>query len=490
MNTILLNPKLLWDYFLSLSQIPRPSGGEQRAIEWLIGVAEEHNLDYRLDQTGNLRISAPATSGYETRPLITMQAHVDMVCEKRGDSDHNFESDPIECYIDEGWLRARGTTLGADCGIGVAAALAALTDPDLAHPPLDALFTLDEERGLSGAFGLGEGMIRGGYLLNLDSEDEGEIFIGCAGGIDTIADFSYSREVAKGDDEAKFLKIEFSGALGGHSGDDINKGRANSLKILARMVAEAIQMGGRLVDIKAGNLRNAIPREGWAVISHSQSKESYNDLLTSLEQLKEGLLRALEGSEPNAYINIEAISKEELRATDPLDESTQNRVIGALSHLINGVIEMSKSIEGLVETSSNLASIRLREESIRVVTSQRSSSLEGRDSAKMQVSEIFSNAGAKVSHSDGYPGWSPNPDSPLLQVAQSSHARLFGSEAKVRAIHAGLECGLFLERNPNLDMISFGPTMRGVHSPDERLDIASTERFYLLLSEILKSIES
>lgn len=456
-----LDPNLVWGYFNSLTCIPRPSGEEERAVEWLIEVAKRCGLAWRRDTTGNICITSPATSGHEDRPLVTLQAHLDMVCEKRSDSAHDFMSDPIETYIEDGWLRARGTTLGADCGIGVAAALAALTDPKLKHGVLEALFTLDEERGLTGAFGLGEGMIGGDILLNLDSEDEGEIFIGCAGGIDTIAQFEYHRdEPIEG---ARLYRIEVGGLLGGHSGDDINKGRGNAVKLLSQVVTSS---SGRIVDIKVGNLRNAIPREGYA------------DILVVGE-----LDYRFESENPEAWIKVTDLGESDLQ---PINIESQRDLLEALNSVKSGVVAMSQSIEGLVETSTNLASVTLHEEYIEVVTSQRSSTIERRTEVQKMVAESLSKA--TVSHSDGYPGWSPNVNSRLLSVAQSCHKDLFGVEARVRAIHAGLECGLFLEQNPNLDMISFGPTMRDVHSPDERLEIASVGRFYQLLGRVIESI--
>lgn len=458
-----LEPSLVWGYFDSLTRIPRPSGYEERAVEWLIEVAKESGLGWRRDETGNLCITSPATEGRESHPTVTLQAHIDMVCEKRSDLEHDFMSDPIETYIEDGWLRARGTTLGADCGIGVAAALAALTDPDLAHGRLEALFTLDEERGLTGAFGLGEGMIGGDILLNLDSEDEGEIFIGCAGGIDSVAHFEYHRDPSI--EGAKLYRVEVGGLLGGHSGCDINAGRGNAVKLLASVV-ESIT--GRIVDLKVGNLRNAIPREG------------YVDLLVEGE-----LTMTMASENREAWIKVTDLGVSDLT---PINIEAQRSLLRALRSVPSGVVAMSESIEGLVETSTNLASVTLCDGYVEVVTSQRSSVAEGRDEIQRRVAECFAKEGATVIHSDGYPGWSPNVDSEVLAVAQRCHMELFGVEAEVKAIHAGLECGLFLELNPNLDMISFGPTMCDVHSPDERLEIASVGRFYQLLRRIIESI--
>ncbi len=484
MNLNQLKPSLVWRYFEILTTIPRPSGREERVAKWLIEFAEERSLKWRQDETGNVMISAPATSGREQSPVVTLQAHMDMVCEKRGTSKHNFESDPLEVYIEDGWVRARDTTLGADCGIGVAAALAALSDPELEHGALEALFTVDEERGLTGAFGLGEGMIGGDMLINLDSEQEGEIFIGCAGGVDTTALFSYKSESVASDCE--IFRLSVGGLLGGHSGDDINKGRANAVKTLARLLFEgALIYGVRLVSMDCGNLKNAIPREGWADLAIEPSS------VEGFKALFEGYCKTIANEcqmyDPAARLTLERV--ERVGDVEVIDMITQFSLLGALVSLPNGVMAMSESMQGLVESSSNLAAVKfVGENKIKVITSQRSSQTEGREKVKNQIHNALASAGAEVYHSNGYPGWNPNPNSKLLAVAQSSYRELFGEEAKVRAIHAGLECGLFLERNPNLDMISFGPTMTGVHSPDERLEVSSVERFWAHLSHILSHI--
>ncbi len=480
-----LKPSLLWQYFDQLTAIPRPSGGEQRVMEWLKKVATEHSLEYLEDVTGNLLIRAAATAGRENSPVVTMQAHVDMVCEKRGTSSHNFETDPIKTFItDDGWLKAQDTTLGADCGIGVAAALAALTDPELEHGAIEALFTVDEERGLTGAFGLGEGMINGDYLLNLDSEDEGEIFIGCAGGVDTTAYFGYKSESVS--TEMVQMRISVGGLQGGHSGDDINKGRGNAVKILSRVLFEAsLLYGVRLIRMDCGNLKNAIPREGYADIALEVTHK------VGFTALFEGY-RLTIGNECMLYDKGVELKLEEIPSQEcsSIDMGAQFSLLGALVALPNGVMEVSKKMAGLVETSSNLAAVKFVEDNkIRVVTSQRSSEIEGREKVRQQIASAFTSAGAEVTHSNGYPGWSPNPDSEILRIASESYQSLFGVEPKVRAIHAGLECGLFLESYPDLDMISFGPTMMGVHSPDERLEVASVEKFWSHLSDIISRVK-
>ncbi|MFI3247556.1 MAG: aminoacyl-histidine dipeptidase [Rikenellaceae bacterium] len=482
MDITQLQPQLLWRYFDIITSIPRPSGSEEAIIGWLIEQANDHNLAYKRDSAGNLLIEAPATNGLENSSRITMQAHVDMVCEKSASTTHDFMKDPIETYIEDGWIKARGTTLGADCGIGVAAALAALTDPELEHGPLEALFSVDEERGLSGAFGLGEEMINGKYLLNLDSEDEGEIFIGCAGGIDTTAHFEIEREELP--EGMRYLKVSIGGLQGGHSGDDINKGRANAVKILSRLLFEAsLTIGARIIDMECGNLRNAIPREGWATIAIEKcAKSSFEALFLGYNTTIKNEFQLLD---PGVELTLETIDHAPQRALSFSDTFT---ILGSLVALPNGVMEMSQVMEGLVDSSSNLAAVHTHSDHVVVLTSQRSSTIEGRERVKNQVATSFTAAKATINHSTGYPGWSPNPDSELLKKAIASYKELFGEEPKVRAIHAGLECGLFLESYPNLDMISFGPTMRGVHSPDERLEIASVERFWSYLVAIIKSI--
>ncbi len=477
-----LKPQLLWQYFDIITSIPRPSGSEEQITKWLCGVAEQHGLKYKLDGVGNLLIIAPATAGREGHKRVTMQAHLDMVCEKRGDSTHDFTKDPIETYIEDGWVKAHGTTLGADCGIGVAAALAALTDPDLEHGELEALFTVDEERGLTGAFGLGEGMIGGDYLLNLDSEDEGEIFIGCAGGVDTTARFEITRESLPQD--MKFYEVSVGGLQGGHSGDDINKGRGNSIKIISRLLFEAsLTLGIRVISMECGNLRNAIPREGSAIVAADQMGAAGFEAL--FEGYKSTLANEFQLLDPSLEISLKLIDPV---ADEAWSFSDAFSILGSFVVLPNGVMEMSKVMEGLVESSSNLAAVHTHADHVIALTSQRSATIEGREKVKGQVVSSFVSAKASVTHSTGYPGWSPNPDSGLLKIAQSCYTTLFGEEPKVRAIHAGLECGLFLERYPTLDMISFGPTMRGVHSPDERLEVASVERFWRYLVAVLMAV--
>lgn len=478
-----LEPKLIWELFDDITRVPRPSKKEEKAIAFLVDFAREHNLDYRKDAIGNVVICKPATAGYEDRPTVVLQSHMDMVCEKNSDVDFDFENDAIRTYIDNGWVKADGTTLGADCGIGMAAALAVLVDETIEHGTIEALFTVDEETGLTGAFELGEGMLNGKYLINLDSEDEGEIFIGCAGGIDTVATFRYLQEEAP--KNYAFFRVDVSDLLGGHSGDDIDKGRANSNKIVARLLWEAMRSYEmRLSYFCGGNLRNAIPREAYAVFGVPMHLK--NDFVKSYRMFAEDVRAEYKLTEPNFKITLNEISE----VGTVIDEQTQTALVDALVGVPNGVISMSAAVAGLVETSTNLASVKFEGEDEIVVTSSQRSSVESAKTYVMQsVESVFAMAGAEVVHSDGYPGWTPDPDSQLLETTVESYRRLFGTEPKVRAIHAGLECGLFLEKYPDLEMVSFGPTLRGVHSPDERIEIGTVQKFWDLLLDVLVHVK-
>ena len=478
-----LDPKLVWEQFDDITRVPRPSKKECKIIEFLVNFAEKHGFDYRKDDIGNVVIYKGATAGFESRPTVVLQSHMDMVCEKNSDVEFDFENDAIRTKIDGEWVKAEGTTLGADCGIGMAAALAVLLDENLQHGAIEALFTVDEETGLTGAFELGEGMLKGKYLINLDSEDEGEIFIGCAGGIDTVATFHYRNEDApKG---YTWFRVDVSDLLGGHSGDDIDKGRANSNKIVARLLWDAMQSYEmRLSYFCGGNLRNAIPREAYAIFGvPTRLKEEF---VKRYRMFAEDVRSEFQFTEPNFKITLNDMPD----VPTVLDEATQVALVNALVGVPNGVLAMSFAVQGLVETSTNLASVKFEGEDAIVVTSSQRSSVESAKTYAMQtVESVFTLAGADVAHSDGYPGWAPNPDSNLLAVTVESYKRLFGVEPKVRAIHAGLECGLFLEKYPELEMVSFGPTLRGVHSPDERLEIATVRKFWDLLADVLIHIE-
>ena len=477
-----LQPKAVWEQFDAITRIPRPSKKEAQIIDFLINFAQVNSLEWQRDDIGNVVIRKAATAGYEDYPTVILQSHMDMVCEKNSDVTFDFDRDPIRTIVDGDWVRAEGTTLGADCGIGMAAAMALLLDEEAEHGPLEALFTVDEETGLTGAFNLGEGMLTGKYLLNLDSEDEGEIFIGCAGGIDTLATYSVAYESAP--KNYTFDRIDVSDLKGGHSGDDINKGRANSNKIVARMLLIAQdEYEGRMSYFDGGNLRNAITREAYAIVGVPlRLKDSFEACVARfIAEVKD----EFSITEPDMRITLSDMPMME----DVLDMASQCNLLGALVGVPNGVIAMSAAIEGLVETSTNLASVKFTDkDTVIVTTSQRSSVESAKTYAKQAVESVFLLSGAEVEHSDGYPGWAPDPNSHLLKCTVECYERLFGKEPKVKAVHAGLECGLFLEKYPHLEMISFGPTLRGVHSPDERLEIATVDKFWRHLKEIVKSL--
>ena len=479
-----LEPKLIWEQFDDITRVPRPSKREEKIIEWLVAFAQKHNIEYQKDDTGNVVMRMPATAGYENRPAIILQSHMDMVCEKNSDVEFDFDNDPIRTRIDGEWVRAEGTTLGADCGIGMAAALAVLLDTSLERPAIEALFTVDEETGLTGAFGLGEGMLTGKYLVNLDSEDEGEIFIGCAGGIDTVARMDYDKEAAP--EGYAFVRLEVGDLLGGHSGDDIDKGRANSNKLLARFLYNACDTFQiALARMDGGNLRNAIPREAYAIVG--VPTESKADFVERYMEFGEMMKEEFRHTEPRMRFST-------ADAETPAEVMTNDDMCALLITIVglpNGVLAMSFAVPGLVETSSNLASVKFDDAAQQVVitTSQRSSVESAKLYAAQTIESVFYLAGCDVEHSDGYPGWSPNPDSKLLATTVECYRKLFATEPKVRAIHAGLECGLFLEKYPHLEMVSFGPTLRGVHSPDERLEIATVDKFWKLLVELMRSLD-
>ncbi len=480
MNNIeTLNPQLIWHYFNEVCKVPRPSRHEEKMIDFLLRFAEINNLESKKDEVGNIVLKKPGTKGYEKGNVIVLQSHMDMVCEKNDGVEHDFFNDPIIPVIDNGWVRAHDTTLGADCGIGIAATLAVLADKNLIHPPIEALFTVDEETGLTGAQALKAGFLEGKILLNLDSEDEGEIFIGCAGGIDTVATFNYKPEAVPANSVA--FKISVSGLLGGHSGDDIEKGRGNSIKILNRFIYQLIkECECRIAQFQGGNLRNAIPREASVVIVIPSDKKEH--LTIELNHFRVDMENELLKKEPKFKISLESTDIPE----SVIDPESQFKLINALYALPHGVHSMSFRMPGMVESSSNLASIKFKPESkIEIVTSQRSDQESGKQDIYQMVETVFSLIGATAVRGDGYCGWTPNPSSQALQISRTCYEELFGNKPVVRSIHAGLECGLFLEKFSDLDMISFGPTLRGVHSPDEKIEIASVEKFWKFLTELL-----
>ena len=476
-----LKPALVFHYFEEVCRVPRPSKKEEKIRAYLLEFARQHDLSVKVDEAGNVLMSKPATPGMEDRKAVILQSHMDMVCEKNKDTQHDFDTDPIETYVDGEWLRAKGTTLGADNGIGIATELAVLASDDIGHGPVQCLFTVDEETGLTGAFALKEGFMEGDILINLDSEDEGELFIGCAGGAGTTATFPCTMTAAP--EGYFFFRVAVKGLTGGHSGDDINKNRANANKLLNRYLTSLMRKYDlRLCDIDGGNLHNAIPREAYAVCAvPMKDKEAVRvDLNIYLAEIE----NEYAVTEPNLRMELES----ETPCLKVMDVEQMKRFLLSIYAVHNGVYAMSQDIAGLVETSSNLASIKQGEGCIKVVTSQRSSILSSRVDMSQMVGAAFELGGATVETGDGYPGWKPNPSSEILRVAVESYKRLFGTEPKVKAIHAGLECGLFLEKYPSLDMVSFGPTLRGVHSPDERMLIPTVDRFWRHLLDVLAHV--
>ena len=476
-----LEPKAVFEIFDEITKIPRPSKKEEKIRQYLLDFAAKHNLESKTDAVGNVVITKPATPGHENAPTVILQGHMDMVCESN-DKSFDFETQAIRTLVDGDWVKADGTTLGADNGIGVAAALAAVTDPKLEHGPLEVLVTVDEETGMTGAFGLGDGMVTGSILLNLDSEDDAEVFVGCAGGVDTLATFKYHRSVAPSD--FHYFKFDISGGLGGHSGGDIHLGHANANKLLARFIwGIAAKHEVSLCEIDGGNLRNAIPRAAHAVFGvHTSNKE---DVVVAFNIFKADIEAEYKDLETTLKLDLQSVERPEFS----VDAETTASVIRALYSAPHGVISMSRDLEGLVETSTNLASVKMHGDHEIVVTTSQRSSVESRKwDIAYQVEALFTLAGAKVEHGEGYPGWKPNMHSPIMKIASDAYEELYGIRPAIKAIHAGLECGLFKSTRPELDMVSFGPTLRGVHSPSEKMFIPAVERFWQQLRRILEKV--
>ncbi len=481
MSDMELKPACVFDCFAQVTRVPRPSKKEERMIEFLQEYGKKLGLETLTDECGNVLIRKPATPGMENRKTVILQSHMDMVCEKNRDVDFDFTKDAIQTVVDGEWLRAKGTTLGADDGIGVAMQMAVLAADDIEHGPIECVFTRDEETGLTGALEMKPGFMTGEMLLNLDSEDEGRIYVSCAGGVGTTAVFRFTPEQAP--EDYFFFELKINGLTGGHSGDDIDKKRANANKLLARFLYQSMKKYDlRLCDIQAGGLHNAIPREAAAVCAvPMKDKESvrvdWNIFAADVEE-------EYSVTEPNVRFHLESTEA----CGQVVDAATACRLITALQAVHNGVFAMCQDID-LVETSSNLASVRMQPDNrIVVVTSQRSSIMSARHNMSRTVQAAFELAGAEVTVGDGYPGWKMNPKSEILRIAVDTYKELFGKEPCVLGIHAGLECGLFSEKYPGMDMISFGPTLRGVHSPDERLLIPTVQTVWDHLLAILKNI--
>lgn len=472
----------MWEIFDEITKVPRPTHHLEKMEKFLVDWAKRHNIEVHTDAVGNVMMRVPATPGHENAPVIVLQGHQDMVAEKGAGSNHDFMNDPITTIVEDGWVHADNTTLGADNGMGCASAMACLIDPDLEHGPLEALLTVDEEQGLIGANGLQPGFITGDVLLNLDSEEMGQLVIGCAGGKVTICKVPYRREATPTDCEC--IKVRISGLKGGHSGMEIGLGRANANQQLARFLWEADRRWGiELVEIDGGGLANAIPRDAHAIVAIA--RDNVADFMAYAAEFSELLHSEFGATETKDFI-FDAERTE--RRPEMIESITAHRLIAAIFACPNGVQGMSAAIEGLIETSDNLASVKMKEEYIEVTIHQRSSVDSRRDEIADRVSALFGMIGASVEFDDAYVGWAPNPDSKVLHVAVESYEKLFGSKPRVEALHAGLECGLFLEKMPKLDMVSFGPTLKDIHSPSEKANIKSVEEFYTLLKEIITTL--
>lgn len=483
MNKNDLKPASVFGQFAKINSIPRPSKREEQMIQYLKGWGESHHLETIVDETGNVLIRKPATKGFEDRKTVILQSHMDMVCDKLVDVDFDFDKDAIQTYVDGEWLRAKGTTLGADDGIGCAIELAILEADDIEHGPLECVFTRDEETGLTGAEGMKPGFMTGDYLINLDSEDEGEIFVSCAGGRNTQAKFTFEREEAPAG--SFFLRGQLKGLCGGHSGDDINKKRANAIKILARFLFQTMNRyeGVRLAEFHSGKLHNAIPRDGQFVIAVPNAvKENVKADWNVFSSLVE--------DEYHVTDTQMVWTMESADAQPVIDEKVARNFVWAIQAVDNGVYAICQDPElnGMVETSSNIAAIHSSESEINILSSQRSNVMSNLDNMCATIVATFQLAGAEAKSSDGYPAWKMKAESHLRDTVVETYKELFGKDPVVRGIHAGLECGLFSERYPNLDMVSFGPTLRDVHTPDERLLIPTVQMVWNHLLEVLKRI--
>lgn len=472
-----LEPQIIWKNFAALNSVPRPSKKEEKVIAFIKKFGEDLNLETTVDEVGNVIIKKPATKGMEDRKAIILQSHLDMVCQKNNDVNFDFETQGIQMEVEGDWVKAKGTTLGADNGLGVASILSILESTDLTHPSLEALFTIDEETGMTGAIGLKPGQLHGKILLNLDTEEDDEIDIGCAGGIDVTASQNYDVQESTG----QIVKITVNGLQGGHSGMDIHKGFGNANVILGRLLFLGISdQNIQLISIDGGGLRNAIPREGNVVLSVRNSV----DFIASANNLKVDILEEFANVEKDLKINIENYSTSE----KAVSEEDSKKIIYALKSAFNGVYRMSPDVENLVETSNNVARVELKNGDLKILNLSRSSV----DSSKLAVAEqlksVFELAGMKVDFSGSYPGWKPKPGSEIVKLMEKIYEKDFGEKPQVVACHAGLECGIIGANYPEMEMVSFGPTIRGAHSPDERANVPSVQKFWGFLKEILANI--
>ena len=474
-----LQPNAVWNKFADLNAVPRPSKKEERVIAFMVDFGESLNLETFTDEVGNVIIRKPATSGLENRKVVTLQSHLDMVHQKNNDTVFDFDNQGIAMRVDGDWVRAKGTTLGADNGMGVAAIMALLESSSIEHPALEALFTIDEETGMTGAMGLKGGVLQGEILLNLDTEEDDEIDIGCAGGIDVTAIGSYTATNVP--EDYLTYKIEVKGLQGGHSGMDIHRGLGNANKIMNRLLYNAMndfEIG--LCELIGGSLRNAIPRESVAVIALKKKADFLIDFKTWVDTIK----AELKVTEPNLSITI----NEDEGSTSMMKQVDQHKLIASIYAAHNGVYAMSASISDLVETSNNVAKVVVKDGQIKIGCLTRSSVNSAKLDLANALKSAFSLAGYEVTFSGEYPGWNPNPDSAILKVLEAQYNTIFGTKPKVVACHAGLECGILGQNYPDMDMISYGPTIRGAHSPDERVSITSVQKFWKFTLEILKNI--
>ncbi len=476
-----LKPAPVWIYFEEICKIPRLSKNEASIRKYLLDFATIHGLESREDPAGNILITRPPTPGYEGRNTIVLQSHMDMVGEKNADHPHDWMNDPIIPEPGDQWISARGTTLGADDGIGIAAQLAILTDNELKAGKIECLFTVDEESGMTGAMNLQSGFFEGRTLLNLDSEDEGILYIGCAGGMDTVGTIHFKGIPVQ--DDLTGMEISVTGLRGGHSGDEIHKGYGNAVKIMNRILTDLTRRFDiSLSTFNGGNLRNAIPREAFAVIAVGDPLRK--EIIREIEHYQVILAKEFEGTEKSLSVTIKETGKPGFM----LGGNMQSLLLGAIDCCPHGVIEWSKDMEDLVETSTNLASISFTgDDLITIVTTQRSSVESSKRRVASVVRACLEKAGAEVVHSDGYPGWAPSLQSEILKITKASYKKLFGKEPEVKAIHAGLECGLIYEKFREIDMISFGPTIRGAHTPEEKLEIRTVQMFWDLLIDVIRS---
>lgn len=471
-----LEPQLIWKNFAALNAVPRPSKKEEKVIAFIKNFGESLHLPTSVDEVGNVIIRKPATSGMENRVPIVLQSHLDMVCQKNNDVEFDFDTQGIEMYVDGDWLKARGTTLGADNGLGVAAMMSVLESNDIAHPAIEALFTIDEETGMTGALGLKPNQLKGEILLNLDTEEDDEIDIGCAGGLDVTAFQNYTLQEVGGE----VVSITIKGLKGGHSGMDIHKNHGNANVILGRLLSEGIENQIQLISIDGGGLRNAIPREAHALFSI----KNFEEFSLKAEQLKTAILEEFSSVEIDLSIGIE---KSNLHSKG-LSVEDSKKIIYALKSAHNGVYRMSPDVENLVEASNNIARVELKDGSLKILNLSRSSVESTKKQVAEQLQSVFELAGMNVEFSGSYPGWKPKPDAEIIKTMEKIYEKEFGVKPHVVACHAGLECGIIGANYPKMEMVSFGPTIKGAHSPDERANIPSTQKFWKYLLEILKNI--